>query len=81
MTTLQNLGPPKNTLTSYLPVSPRGVRYGRVQLVDHHVGDPIHGALFRRAMSQLNLNFTDIPIPETCLWEQFDDEQADLSHV
>jgi predicted Fe-S protein YdhL (DUF1289 family) len=26
-------------------------------------------------MSQLNLNFTDIPIPETCLWEQFDDEQ------
>jgi hypothetical protein len=25
-------------------------------------------------MSQLNLNFTDIPIPETCLWEQFDDE-------
>ena len=26
-------------------------------------------------MSQLNLNLTDIPIPETCLWEQFDDEQ------
>ena len=26
-------------------------------------------------MSQLNLNFTDIPIPETCLWEQFDDVQ------
>ena len=26
-------------------------------------------------MSQLSLNFTDIPIPETCLWEQFDDEQ------
>ena len=26
-------------------------------------------------MSQLNLNFTDIPIPETCLWKQFDDEQ------
>lgn len=26
-------------------------------------------------MSQLNLNFTDIPIPETCLWEQFADEQ------
>ena len=26
-------------------------------------------------MSQLNLNFTDIPIPETCLWEQFDDAQ------
>ena len=26
-------------------------------------------------MSQLNLNFIDIPIPETCLWEQFDDQQ------
>jgi hypothetical protein len=26
-------------------------------------------------MSQLNLNFIDIPIPETCLWEEFDDEQ------
>jgi predicted Fe-S protein YdhL (DUF1289 family) len=26
-------------------------------------------------MPQLNLNFLDIPIPETCLWEQFDDEQ------
>ena len=26
-------------------------------------------------MSQLNLNFNDIPIPETHLWEQFDDEQ------
>jgi predicted Fe-S protein YdhL (DUF1289 family) len=26
-------------------------------------------------MSQLYLNFTDIPIPETCLWEQFDDQQ------
>jgi len=26
-------------------------------------------------MAQLNLNFIDIPIPETCLWEQFDDEQ------
>lgn len=26
-------------------------------------------------MPQLNLNFNDIPIPETCLWEQFDDEQ------
>jgi hypothetical protein len=25
-------------------------------------------------MPQLNLNFTDIPIPETCLWEPFDDE-------
>ena len=26
-------------------------------------------------MPQLNLNFNDIPIPETCLWEQFDEEQ------
>jgi hypothetical protein len=26
-------------------------------------------------MPQLNLNFTDIPILETYLWEQFDDEQ------
>jgi phenylpyruvate tautomerase PptA (4-oxalocrotonate tautomerase family) len=26
-------------------------------------------------MPQLNLNFIDIPIPETCLWEQCDDEQ------
>jgi hypothetical protein len=26
-------------------------------------------------MPQLNLNFEDIPIPETCLWELFDDEQ------
>jgi hypothetical protein len=26
-------------------------------------------------MLQLHLNFSDIPIPETCLWEQFDDEQ------
>ena len=26
-------------------------------------------------MPQLNLNFIDIPIPETCLWEQFDDQQ------
>ena len=26
-------------------------------------------------MPQLNLNFNDIPIPETHLWEQFDDEQ------
>ena len=26
-------------------------------------------------MPQLNLNFSDIPIPETCLWEQLDDEQ------
>jgi hypothetical protein len=26
-------------------------------------------------MPQLNLNFIEIPIPETHLWEQFDDEQ------
>jgi phenylpyruvate tautomerase PptA (4-oxalocrotonate tautomerase family) len=26
-------------------------------------------------MPQLNLNFIDIPIPETRLWEQLDDEQ------
>jgi hypothetical protein len=26
-------------------------------------------------MPQLNLNFNDIPIPETCLWEQRDDQQ------
>jgi hypothetical protein len=26
-------------------------------------------------MPQLILNFTDIPIPETCLWEQLDDHQ------
>jgi hypothetical protein len=32
----------------------------------------------RRAMSQLNLNFLDIPIPETCLWEQLDDEHRQL---
>ncbi len=25
-------------------------------------------------MPQLSLNFIEIPIPETCLWEQFDDE-------
>ena len=28
-------------------------------------------------MPQLNLNFTDIPVPETCLWE-FDDERKRL---
>jgi hypothetical protein len=28
----------------------------------------------RRVMPQLNLNFLDIPIPETCLWEELDDE-------
>ena len=26
-------------------------------------------------MPQLILNFNDIPIPETHLWEQFDDQQ------
>jgi phenylpyruvate tautomerase PptA (4-oxalocrotonate tautomerase family) len=26
-------------------------------------------------MPQLHLNFTDIPIPETCLWEQLDHQQ------
>jgi predicted Fe-S protein YdhL (DUF1289 family) len=26
-------------------------------------------------MPQLTLKFNDIPIPETRLWEQFDDEQ------
>jgi hypothetical protein len=30
-------------------------------------------------MSQLNLNFADIPIPETCLWEQFDDKQKRIA--
>jgi hypothetical protein len=29
-------------------------------------------------MPQLNLNFADIPVPETCLWEQFDDERKRL---
>jgi hypothetical protein len=32
----------------------------------------------RRAMSQLNLSFIDIPIPETCLWEGLNDEQKQL---
>ena len=31
-------------------------------------------------MPQLNLNFIDIPIPETCLWEQLDDEQKQTRH-
>jgi predicted Fe-S protein YdhL (DUF1289 family) len=26
-------------------------------------------------MPQLNLNFYDIPISETCLWDEFDDER------
>jgi hypothetical protein len=25
-------------------------------------------------MPQLNLHFLDIPIPETCLWEELDEE-------
>ena len=29
-------------------------------------------------MPQLNLNFNDIPIPETHLWEQFDEGQKQL---
>ena len=29
-------------------------------------------------MPQLNLNFADIPVPETCLWEQFPDEPKQL---
>jgi hypothetical protein len=29
-------------------------------------------------MPQLTLNFSDIPIPEMCLWEQFDDEQKQI---
>lgn len=29
-------------------------------------------------MPQLTLNFSDIPIPETCLWEQFDNEQKQI---
>jgi len=29
-------------------------------------------------MPQLNLNFIDIPVPETCLWEQFDDAQKQI---
>jgi predicted Fe-S protein YdhL (DUF1289 family) len=29
-------------------------------------------------MPQLYLNFTDIPVPETCLWEHFDDQQKQI---
>jgi hypothetical protein len=29
-------------------------------------------------MPQLNLNFLDIPIPETCLWEELDDQHKQL---
>ena len=30
-------------------------------------------------MPQLYLNFTDIPIPETCLWEQLDHQQKRIA--
>jgi hypothetical protein len=30
-------------------------------------------------MPQLNLNFNDIPIPETHLWELFDEDQKRLA--
>jgi len=30
-------------------------------------------------MPQLNLNFLDIPIPETCLWEELNDEHKQLA--
>ena len=29
-------------------------------------------------MSQLNLSFLDIPVPETCLWEGLNDEHKQL---
>jgi len=29
-------------------------------------------------MSQLNLSFIDIPVPETCLWERLNDEHKQL---
>lgn len=29
-------------------------------------------------MPQLHLNFIDIPVPETCLWEQLDDDQKQI---
>ena len=29
-------------------------------------------------MPQLNVNFHDIPIPEKCLWELFDDAQRQV---
>jgi hypothetical protein len=32
----------------------------------------------RRAMPQLNLNFFDIPIPQTCLWEELNNQQKQL---
>ena len=32
----------------------------------------------RRAIAQLNLIFTDLPLPETQLWEQFDQTQKQV---
>jgi hypothetical protein len=29
-------------------------------------------------MPQLHLSFIDIPVPETCLWEQLDDEYKQI---
>ena len=29
-------------------------------------------------MSQLNLKFTDLPLPQTQLWEQLDDKQRQI---
>ena len=29
-------------------------------------------------MPQLNLNFFDIPIPQTCLWEELNNQQKQL---
>ena len=29
-------------------------------------------------MPQLHFNFTDIPIAETCLWDQFQDKQRQI---
>ena len=29
-------------------------------------------------MPQLNLNFLDLPVPETCLWEELKDEHKQL---
>jgi hypothetical protein len=32
----------------------------------------------RRAMPQLHLNFTDLPVPEERLWEQLNDEPKQI---
>jgi hypothetical protein len=32
----------------------------------------------RRAMPQLNLKFSDLPVPEELVWEQVDDEQRQI---